>query len=71
MSYLGGAVGPAGGVLLFLAGSSLFESDLFDLLRSFALQKNDTNFLPKTSKTTMKAVAMTIITITKGILAAP
>ena len=49
----------------------MFESDLGDLLRSFALQKKDKNFLPKTIKTTMKAVAITIITMTRGILAAP
>ena len=69
--YLVGADGPSPGVLLALAGSSLFESDLVDLLRSFALQKKDKNFLPKTIRTTMKAVAITIITMTKGILAAP
>ena len=70
-TYLVGADGPSPGVLLALAGSSLFESDLVDLLRSFALQKKDKNFLPKTIRTTMKAVAITIITMTKGILAAP
>ena len=69
--YLVGADGPSPGVLLALAGSSLLDSDLVDLLRSFALQKKDKNFLPKTIRTTMKAVAITIITMTKGILAAP
>ena len=60
-----------GGLLDRARGSSLFESDCDDLLRLLALQKMLRNFLPNTNRTTMKAVAITIMTITKGILAAP
>ena len=68
---LDGAVGPEGGCLLVLAEGSSFDSDRVDLLRSLALQNMLRNFFPNTKRTTRKAVLITIITITRGMLAAP
>ena len=62
-------VGPVGGARGFL-GSSL-GVELRDLRSSLFLQKTTKNFLPKMTMTTTKAVAMMIITMTKGMLEAP